>query len=221
MFKEHNFIIWGDYCKCGIECSILQNQQHPWDNTDLIVKLKCNVCGDEVVINKEKAERFYNNKIYSFFKDVQGNIIDLGCGGGFLSRYLLNNDNINKIVGLDIDSESISELQDIILNPRFKFINTDICNLQEIFTKDSMDYLVSRDVFMFVEDTDKYFDDVTSIVTKGIKQMGWYIEDNKRIKNKLLPEQILEEYTKRGWKAELEHLDWYKSGYFVNAYKGI
>ena len=39
------------------------------------------------------------------------------------------------------------------------------------------------------------------------------------MKNKLTPQQIKNEYTKRGWIVESEYLDWYKSGYFINAYK--
>lgn len=72
---------------------------------------------------------------------------------------------------------------------------------------------------MFIEDTERYFKDITGIVNKGIRQMGWYQKDNSRMKNKLVPEQIADEYIKRGWKVELEYLDWYKSGYFINAYK--
>lgn len=87
MFKEHNFIVWGTYCKCGNECSILQNEHHPWIDTAFAVKLKCSSSGSEVM------------------------------------------------------------------------------------------------------------------------------------KNKLEPQQIAYEYIKRGWKVELEYLNWYKSGYFINAYK--
>ncbi|MEG1142227.1 MAG: hypothetical protein RSE41_07265 [Clostridia bacterium] len=72
---------------------------------------------------------------------------------------------------------------------------------------------------MFIEDTDQYFNDVSKIVNKGIRHMGWYFENNKRINNKLTPQQIKQEYSKRGWIVELEYLDWYKSGYFINAYK--
>lgn len=145
--------------------------------------------------------------------------MDLGCGGGFLSRNLIKHDKVTKVYGLDIDLDSEIDLKDIIDNPKFNFIHRDIDNINAIFQKGSIDYLVSRDVFMFIENTQKYFDDVTNIVTSEIKQMGWYIEGNMRMKNKLLPEQIAEEYIKRGWEVELEYLDWYKSGYFINAYK--
>lgn len=101
MFKEHKFIIWGTECECGNECSILQNEHHPWDNIDFTVKLKCSLCKNEVVIDREKAEEFYNRRIYSYYDDINGTVIDLGCGGGFLSRYLLKNNYVNEIYGID------------------------------------------------------------------------------------------------------------------------
>jgi len=219
LFKEHKNIIWGTNCDCGKECSILQSEHHPWDDTEFLVNLKCSSCNKDVIIDRERAARFYNEKIYSYYNNLEGSILDLGCGGGFLSRNLIKNNKITKVYGLDIDLESEVDLKDIIENPRFNFIHSDIDNINAIFQKRSIDYLVSRDVFMFIENTQKYFDDVTNIVTSGIKHMGWYIEGNKRMKNNLLPEQIAEEYIKRGWEVELEYLDWYKSGYFINAYK--
>lgn len=221
MFKEHNSIVWGTYCnKCGSECSILQNVHHPWDNTKFTIKLRCKSCNNEVVIDKNSAEAFYNNRIYSYYNDIYGKVIDLGCGSGFLSRYLLNQSSIDGVYGLDIDKGCRKELTDIIdKDKKFTFINSDIHNICSIFSQSSIDFLVCRDVFMFIEDTNEFFDDVTKIVNKGIRQMGWYVESNNRMKNKLLPEQIAEEYKKRGWVVKLEFLDWYKSGYFINAYR--
>lgn len=92
-------------------------------------------------------------------------------------------------------------------------------NISNYFEKDSVDYLVNRDVFMFIYDTDKYFDDITNIVRKGIRQMGWFKKDNKRMLNELTPLQISIELEKRGWKVEVEYLDWYKSGYYIKANK--
>lgn len=220
MFKEHKFTVWGTYCKCKSECSILQNGHHPWDDTTFTVKLKCNSCGNEITIDKKSAEKFYNNRIYSYYDGLYGKVIDLGCGGGFLSRYLLNQTKVERIYGLDIDMDCINDLSDIIgIKNNFKFIQSDISDISNIFNPNSIDFLVSRDVFMFIEDTDRYFSDITKIVNKGVRQMGWYVGDNSRMKNKLLPEQIAEEYTKRGWTVELKCLDWYKSGYFINAHK--
>lgn len=220
MFTENKFIIWGTYCKCGNECSILQNEHHPWIDNTYAVKIKCSSCGREIIIDNKSAEEFYNNKIYSYYNGLHGQVIDLGCGGGFLSRYLLNEKKIDKVYGLDNDDECFNELADIITDQKkFQFVHTDIGNIRSSFSSKSIDYLVSRDVFMFIEDTDCYFNNVSEIINKGIRQIGWYMKDNSRMKNKLTPQQIAEEYSKRGWKVELEYLDWYKCGYFINAYK--
>lgn len=220
MFKENNFIVWGTYCKCGNECSILQNSHHPWSDNKFTIKLNCNSCGSEVVIDRGSAERFYNDKLYSCYEGVYGKVIDLGCGEGFLSRYLLKENKVDKIYGLDVDDDCENELADIIWSEnKFKFIKGDIKEINNIFKANSADFLVSRDVFMFIEDTEKYFEDVTSIVSRGIRQLGWYVKDNERMKNKLEPRQIAEQYEKKGWKVELEYLNWYKYGYAIYANK--
>ncbi|QAA33474.1 class I SAM-dependent methyltransferase [Clostridium manihotivorum] len=220
MFKEHNYTLWGTYCSCGSECSILQNLHHPWSDTKFEVKVTCNCCKKELVINKDMATEFYDGKILSYFDGIYGDVLDLGCGEGFLSRTLLKESAVDKIYGLDIDEQCTDELKDIINHSnRFKFVKADISSLNEIFSTSSIDFLVSRDVFMFIEDTDKYFEDVTRIVRKEIRHMGWYQSFNDRMKNNLNPDQIVEEYSKRGWSTEIEYLDWYKSGYFIRASK--
>lgn len=220
MFQEHTNTIWGTYCDCGSQCSILQSDYHPWDDGEFIVKLRCDTCNKEIIVNKDIAKAFYDKKIYSYFKNLHGTVVDLGCGGGFLSRYLLKNRKVKNIYGLDLDFQCNDELSDIIqLNPKFQFFCADAREIEDIFYGSTVDFLVSRDVFMFIENTKKYFDDVTSLTKKGIKHMGWYMEKNQKMKNKLLPEQIADEYRHRGWTVDLEYLDWYKSGYFINAYK--
>lgn len=220
MFKEHNYIIWGDKCVCGEECFILQNVFHPWDDVDFTTVIECSACKRKIYIDKSKAGKFYNEKILSYFKDTNGKVIDLGCGGGFLSKFLLKQDTINKIYSIDMDiscKEDIEKINNI--EHKITFINMDIKNLGKQFRNEQIDYIVSRDVFMFIEDTQKYFDDITYIVSKGIRQMGWYVSNDKRMKNNLMPNQIVEELEKRNWDVKLEALDWYKSGYFIKADK--
>ncbi len=221
VFKEHKYKIWGDYCECGSECYVLQNKFHPWtDDADLMIKMNCPNCKQIIEIDKSKAEKFYDQKIHFYFNDLEGDVIDLGCGAGFLSEYLVEKDAVSKIYALDNDESCIEDLNDINdIENKIEFLNTDICNLREHFKLESIDYVVSRDVFMFIEDTDKYFDDITEIVKKGIKQMGWFVSGNERMKNNLLPDQIAEELKKRGWKVKIEYLDWYASGYFIEAIK--
>ncbi len=190
MFKEHNYVIWGTKCQCG---KILE-------------------------INREKAEAFYNSKIYDYYKELSGDVIDLGCGGGFITNYINSNHLVNNIYAIDRDSGCIEDLSKIKdEQEKIKFINIDISELSNKFKENSVDYIVSRDVFMFIEDTEKYFTDMCRIAKKGIIQMGWYISHNHRMKNQITPDKIAIEFKRRGWKVRINYLEWYKSGYVILA----
>lgn len=215
---QHKNTIWGGKCSCGEDCFILQDKYHPWMKTDYSVELTCPKCKNEVVIDQEKAATYYNDKILSYYQHVTGNVIDLGCGGGFLSSYLLQNYGVEKIFACDIDP-SVEAYVNGLSPSRIKFINDDASEVSKYFKKDSVDYLVHRDVFMFIENTDKYFNDVTKIVSKGLVHMAWFMSNNERMKNQMLPEQIKQELEKRGWVVSLEYLEWYRCGYVIIANK--
>lgn len=215
---ENNFIIWGDICDCGKECSILQNKVHPWDNSNFITRIECPQCGNVVEINKDKAEKFYNEKILSYFNNVDGTVMDIGCGGGFLTNHIVKLEDVTKVYSIDKDlacNEEIKAIED--KHNKVKFYNMDISNLSNQFQSKSIDYIISRDVFMFIDNTTKFFDDINKIVVKGIKIMGWYMPSNKRINNALHPEDICKGLNIRGWKTTLECLNWYKHGYYISA----
>lgn len=181
------------------------------------MKINCPLCGYENDVDQKAAENYYNHRIYSYFQSIHGIVLDLGCGGGLLSRFLLADSQVKKVYGLDKDGECANDLADLMENRKFQFIQADVSYLNNLFAESSLDFLVSRDVFMFISDTDRYFDDVTKLVNGGIRQMGWFMKDSQRMKNHLRPEQIADEYRKRGWNVNLELLDWYKSGYFIRA----
>ncbi|MET1247727.1 class I SAM-dependent methyltransferase [Sporolactobacillus sp. STCC-11] len=168
-------------------------------------------------MDQKAAEDYYNQRIYSYFQTIHGTVLDLGCGGGFLSRFMLANNPVTKVYGLDRGEECANELADLTKNGKFQFIQADVSHLNNLFAERSLDFLVSRDVFMFISNTDRYFNDVTKLVNCGIRQMGWFMKDSRRMKNHLRPEQIAHEYRQRGWTVHLESLDWYKSGYFIRA----
>ncbi|MBS4535341.1 class I SAM-dependent methyltransferase [Clostridium sp. D2Q-14] len=208
MFKEHNYIIWGTKCPCGRENFILQNKFHPWNESDFKIVIKCSYCKSFLTVDKQAAEQFYNERIYSYFEDVEGIVLDVGYGGGFLTQHLINKESVEKIYAIDIDENSKEEINKLVTKHKnIEFKLCDLKNILEAFKEKSVDYVVNRDVFMFVEDTQKYFDDITKIVRKGIRQMGWFISDNKRMKNKLMPSDIAAELKKRGWKVELRILE--------------
>lgn len=218
MELKNNFIIWGDICDCGNECSILQNKVHPWDNSNFIIRIQCPECGNIVEINNDKAGKFYNQKILGYFNNVKGTIIDLGCGGGFLTSYIVKIEDVLKVYSIDKDKsckEDIEAIDD--KSNKIEFLNMDIINLTNQFESKSIDYIICRDVFMFIDITSKFFDNASEIVRKGIKIMGWYMPSNERIHNRLHPDDICKEFNNRGWKTRLEYLNWYKYGYFISA----
>ncbi len=220
MFHEHHYMIWGTTCTCGSDNYILQNQYHPWNQTEFKLKMKCIKCNDNLEIDQIAASDFYNKKIYTHFNDVKGTVMDLGCGGGFLTQFLIEKQDVNKVYAIDVDPSSKNEIKKLIdMGKGVVFNLLDIKDISSSFGRKSIDYIVSRDVFIFVEDPKKYFDDITRIARKGIRQMAWFSKDNKRMKNSLNPFDIVEELKKRKWKVELEILEWYKSGYFVKADK--
>ncbi|QVK17452.1 methyltransferase domain-containing protein [Mycoplasmatota bacterium] len=213
MLVENQNYIWGKSCDCGNDCFILQNKFHPWSETDFIVKMTCPKCGENFEVNQKDAQNYYNKKLFSYYKGIDGTVLDLGCGKGFLTQHINNIEEVNEVYGLDVLDSSVDSLDKVT------FIKDDLKNLSKHFKKDSIDYLVHRDVFMFVSDTKQYFDDVTNIVRKGIYQMGWFLKGNSRMENQLEPNDIKIELEKRGWKVYLEYLDWYKLGYFIKASK--
>lgn len=220
MFQEHPFVVWGAQCRCGGEVSILQNSFHPWSSTDFIVKAWCPVCGRAVEIDQSRASEFYSRKILSYFTDVSGEVLDLGCGGGFLTEFVAGKDDVSRVCAIDSDPAcegSIGAINDP--ERKIRFERMDAGKIGRRFASDSVDYLVHRDVFMFIDDPGLYFDDVTRIVRRGIRHMAWYVKGNARMKNAVAPDEIVAELQRRGWEAGIEYLDWYKCGYFVRAQK--
>ncbi len=213
MMVEHQFVIWGTHCDCGEDCFILQNQFHPWVQCDFVVKMNCQKCGKEIMISQKEAMEFYNEKIYSCFHSVKGDIIDLGCGGGFITQFIANLDHVREVFGLDIQDSTVGK------ENKVTFIKDDISNISKYFKEKSVDYIVHRDVFMFISDTKQYFDDVSKIVKRGVIQLGWYMKDNVRMLNQMHPEEIKTELEKKGFHVKLSYLDWYKCGYLIEANK--
>ena len=135
--------IWGCKCNCGNEVFDYFDE-HPWCNDRNIMKLvACSKCG---VINKIdclKAEKFYNEKVLNCFSDIYGNVLEIGCGGGFVSEYVINLKNVNYLATLDIDDESIINMlaQNLKDQKNEKLIGAD--DVKEKF-KNAMDEYLER-----------------------------------------------------------------------------
>lgn len=80
--------IWGTVCECGNEVFDYYDE-HPWCEDKTIVKtVKCSNCGKINNIMIDKAEEYYNRKIFDCFSNLYGNILEIGCGGGLITEYV-------------------------------------------------------------------------------------------------------------------------------------
>lgn len=218
MFRDHSNCIWGTRCRCGSDVYILQNKHHPWEATEFIARIPCQSCRELVDVDVKKAADYYNEKILSCFSDVRGTVLDLGCGGGFITQHLLTLPQVTRVIALDSDPgcrENLANIQD----SRLEFVLADAADLGKLFAPGSIDYAVSRDVFMFIENPEVMFADLRRVTRSGIRQMGWYKPATGCMKNTLTPEDVRAALCRDGWLVDLDYLDWYKSGYFIRAEK--
>ena len=220
MFNLYNTIIWGCKCNCGNDCFILQENVHPWNKSDQSFTIKCNKCQKEHTVTQEIARKYYSEKVLSYFENVSGKVLDIGCGYGFLSLSLLNiNQNITEMTCLDSDYKCVDYLKGNNPNDKIKLINDTAENYLNANIKDKYDYIISRDVLMFIEDLDLFFKNIEINTTKGIKFMGWYMPEDNRVKNRVHPFDFLNYFNTSTWKINVEYLNWYKNGYFLEAEK--
>ena len=214
MIKNKN-VIWGMKCtNCNSNVFVLQEEVHPWFATETVFIVRCKKCGKLNGVTQKEAECFYNNKIHALYDHVFGNILDLGCGGGFITNYLDSKDEVNNIYAIDNDNEARDFLNS---SDKIYFIHGDVKEIDDLLTSIHIDYIVSRDMVMYVEDVQSFIHKISHIASKGIVIVGWYNPTLSRVKNKVHPEEIGELLVKQGFEIEYRELDWYKYGYVIFA----
>lgn len=98
-------------------------------------------------------------KIYSNL--IKGNVLDFGCNHGACTFLLCDNKQVNKIIGIDLNKDSL----DVALNTKKKYSNCNIdficSNILDIELEEKFDTIVSFHTLEHI-----YPDDIDFVLTK-------------------------------------------------------
>lgn len=200
--------IWGCLCECGNE-AFDYFDEHPWCEENIIKVVKCSKCGKIQKINCSQAEKFYNNKIFECFKDLYGSVLEIGCGGGLVSEYVSSLENVKYLATVDIDEESVSQVS----NKHYKL---DLNNFDESIFDAKFDFVICRDVLMYLDDIEYTFNKLSKISNKVIL-LNWHDINHKNCLNKTEPLKILEILKKYYNNLVIEYPYFYKKGYLIKS----
>lgn len=103
------------------------------------------------IFQKKNGFRFSVDAVLiaKFFKpSKKGVVVDFGTGTGIIPLLISDNQRINKIYGVEIQ-KNIYEMakKSVEINgcgDKIEIVNCDINNIEEIFSKDSVDYIISN-----------------------------------------------------------------------------
>jgi 2-polyprenyl-3-methyl-5-hydroxy-6-metoxy-1,4-benzoquinol methylase len=149
-----------------------------------------------------------NKFLYNIFRLISlteaESILDLGCGEGFVIRYLRNHNNNLRFEGLDINEEAINIAKK--LNPDVNFV---ICNLYKPqYNENSFDLVMLTEVLEHLEDPEKVMNVIEKISNKHfILSVPW--EPIFSIGNLLRGRNILK------WGNDPEHINKWGRDKFV------
>lgn len=208
--KDKN--IWGKYCKCGnIVYDYFDEHLYLEENIEKVIV--CPKCKSDNIVSKEDARIFYNSLIYECFKDVKGKILELDCGGGLLTEYLSKKKDVELLVAIDRDMSN-DEINYIKSLTNDNFYNIDLNDFNESFFNTHFDYVVCKDVLMYLDDIEVIFKKISNISNKIIL-LNWHNENHKNCFNKTSPIAIVEILKKYYNNIVIEYPSFYKWGYLI------
>lgn len=108
---------------------------------------------------------------------------------------------------MDIDDESISKISD-------KHFKLDLNSFDEYIFKIKFDFIICRDVLMYLKDIDYTFSKLSRISDK-IVLLNWYDVDHKNCFNNTPPLGVLKTLKKYYKHLTIEYPYFYKKGYLI------
>lgn len=103
------------------------------------------------------------NKVSEIIEEIDvQNILDAGCGEGFITRLILDKKPNLKITGLDINKNVFEKFKEKA--PEAKFILGDICDLP--FPNNQFDLIIALEVLEHVKDFEKAISELKRVTKK-------------------------------------------------------
>lgn len=204
--------IWGKKCRCGND-AFAYFDEHVWNEDNIKKEIVCESCKRKISVSTIEAREFYKNLIYNCFNDAKGNVLELGCGGGLLTAYLSNKKEIKNVVAIDNDM-SLEEINYINSLTNVNFYKMDLNNFDESVFNIHFDYIVCKDVLMYLDNIDYTFSKLSKI-SNNIILLNWYNKNHKNCLNKTTPVDILKIIKKYYDNVKIEYPEFYKWGYLI------
>ncbi len=208
--------IVGYECECGEEVSFL-SELHPYGwSDDFTLELTCPKCKQSHIISKSEAINFNAHKVHQLFDSIYGNVLEIGCEYGLLTNYISKNDKVKSITCIDIEDYSDSRL---LKNSKIKFVQQDLENLKLTSLKKDYDFLVCKDVLMYIMDIEKLVEKLSK-VCKNVLMINWFNAEKHNCKNKnASPLKVKKIFAKYYKNVSLSYPHVYNDCYLIKASK--
>lgn len=129
------------------------------------------------------ANFIYNNILKN--KLYCKRILDIGCGIGmlefFLDKLISNCSSIEEVIGIDISETGIKRAGELVVNPKFKFIEMDYRNINLL---GKFDIVIATEFIEHISDAE----DFIHMVCKSLNNNGYFVlttPNRERLQNRI------------------------------------